>query len=92
VVLEVQHDASFVLVEELEVAREHAHRLAAGWLDLEHVGAVLGDQLGGVGPGSPHGEIEHAQTCEQCHMARVSYPNERSVKLLGGLLLLIDIL
>jgi hypothetical protein len=74
----VEHDTSLVAVERLEqharavVQRRHAaHVVALGrHLDLDHVGAEVGELRGGVRPRHEPGEVEHPDTIEQAqHVA-----------------------
>ena len=71
-VLEVQAQAALVAVDDLvEPARVAAHRAhgarvvaGAGVFDLDDVGAVIGEVLGGQGAGEEAGEIEDAHALE----------------------------
>jgi hypothetical protein len=62
IVLQVHGRAALSRVEDGEQRGEHAHRIAAGRLDLHDVGAQLDEQLRGVRAGSPDAEIEHSDT------------------------------
>ena len=70
--LEVQAQAALVAVDDLvEPARVAAHRAhgarvvaGAGVFDLDDVGAVIGQMLGGQGAGKEAGEIEDAHALE----------------------------
>ncbi len=51
----------------------------AGPLDLEHVGAVVAEQLPGPGPGEDAGKIEHLQVRQRsgrCHRPSLADPDE----------------
>jgi hypothetical protein len=74
-VLEVERQAALAAVEQREAqalavqpGRVAAHAVAlAGALDLDHLGAGLGQQQGGQGPGQQGREVEHAQALERPH-------------------------
>lgn len=71
VVLEVERDAALVAVD-VEVERGHAGRGAVladadgvrGRLDLDHVGAEVSEDLGGVGAHHDGREVDHAHTVQ----------------------------
>ena len=75
--LEVQHDASLVGVQEQEGAgalrmrlvvgerRQLPRRIAAGSLDLDHVGAVVGKDAGAERSRAGVGEVDHAHVVER---------------------------
>ena len=54
--------------EDLRVA---AHRVAAGRLDLQHLGAEVGEDLGGVRHRPPHRQIQHPHPREQPRHGRI---------------------
>jgi len=66
-VLEVEHDAALAAVDAeksavlaLERGRVVAQIIARRGFDLEHVGALIGEQRAAIGPGDIGAEIEHA--------------------------------
>ena len=72
--LEVDLDALLAAVEHGEqqaviagARASFAHGLAAGALDLDHLGARLGEDEGGERPRQEGGEIEHADIGERRH-------------------------
>jgi hypothetical protein len=68
----IEHDALLRSVVELEdrvvrhVATEHplerSRRVAGGRLDLDDVGAPVGENATGRGPGHPHADLDDANT------------------------------
>jgi hypothetical protein len=72
---EIEHDAAFAAVVELErrVRRqlhprrrqvEPAERVAVGRLDLDDLGAPVGEHPAGRGARDPHAELDHANACK----------------------------
>ncbi len=59
-VLEVIHRAALAAVPDL-VAKLVAERIAAGWLDLGYLGAIVGQQHRGHRTGDAPGEVENLQ-------------------------------
>ena len=56
-----------------------AGRIAGpGALDLEHVGAVVGEHLGAVGPGDVPGEVEDVETRDWLHRDEVPFGFRRA--------------
>ena len=81
--LEVEHDALLAAVD-AEEDRAHAgfgaragaaRRVAFGRLDLDHVGAVLGQDLAGVGAEHDGAQVEHTDAFEGGHGVFVSLPS-----------------
>ena len=73
VVLEVEDDRALAAVGELEpqalavalvAPRHRAQAVAVGALDLDHVGAVVGEVAGAVGAGDHRRQVEHADVGE----------------------------
>ena len=62
--LQVELDAALVRAERDEQLGVGAHRVATGWLHLQHIGPDLREELRRVRTRSPHAQVEHAQTCE----------------------------
>src|SRR5581483_9954225 len=69
IVLEVEHDAALVRVQAGEQLRIPAHRIASRWLDLDHVGAEVGEQLRRVRARAPHAEVQDPHAVEQATVA-----------------------
>jgi hypothetical protein len=64
VALEVDDDAALAGPEDVEQVGHRPHRVAIGRLDLQDIGALLGQELGGVGTGPPDGQVEDAEAIE----------------------------
>ncbi|MNR06974.1 hypothetical protein D3C85_1230740 [compost metagenome] len=70
--LEVQHHAALAAIGVQEDAThagipagpDAAHRVAAGRLDLDDVGAQVAEDLGGIGPHQHRGHVDDAHTVE----------------------------
>jgi hypothetical protein len=78
VLAEIEDDAALVGVVEpeeqaavgigvlLKKGADPARRIAAGWLDLDHVGAQVGEQLAAIGAAFV-GEVEDANAAQSTH-------------------------
>ena len=80
--VEVEKEAGALVVRLVAgEGTEAAEGVALGRLDLEHVGAVVGEQLGRVGTGDLTGEIEDADSSERsCH----GMPRAHDTRLAGA--------
>ena len=62
---QVEADAALATRDRREDLRVRAHRVAAGRLDLQHLGAEIGEDLSGVRHRPVRREVEHAHPVEQ---------------------------
>ena len=63
-VQEAEQRGAFIGVDGRAASRPRAPRIAVGWLDLDHVGARLREQVRAVRAGDADGEVEHSQVRE----------------------------